>query len=134
MIRFSQGSKNALEDFALDLTPMLDVMFILLLFMILSFGISFDILKVDIPQTTEDIAVANDKENLILQISADSITVSDNSFTDLSELKTYLQGVNSSQEIIIATDKGVDFQRFLSVLEILQALGIKTADIVVEGQ
>jgi len=137
MIRLSPIDPNegTLRDLAPDLTPMLDILFILLVFFILTAGAVFKTLNIQLPSAVSEETPTNN--NIMVEIAPTEYAVEGVTVANIEELKTaILKAVaqNPKGEIIIAGDKDVSIQRLLGLLTELQAQGITTANILIKNK
>ncbi|CAM3087034.1 ExbD/TolR family protein [Vibrio rarus] len=126
------------EEFTPDLTPLLDIIFIVMVFLLLTANITIKTMDVAIPQT-EDTQVLNEQDSAVITINilaAEPKWAIDGksfehwqAFTD-----ALLTQVNTvpKQEIIIAADKSADVESMLKVLAWLQQHKIEATNIVME--
>lgn len=140
MIHLHNPSDNesALADLMPDLTPMLDILFILLVFFMLSAGAVFQSLDLTLPSSvTEELAVVNEPKHIMLEIRAHDYAVDGQAIINFEQLqqsiaKTVKQ--KPEHEVIIAGDKDISIERLLKVLTHLQSQGIQTANILMQKE
>ncbi|MFV1921710.1 MAG: ExbD/TolR family protein [Methylotenera sp.] len=140
MIHLHNPSDNesALADLMPDLTPMLDILFILLVFFMLSAGAVFQSLDLTLPSSvTEALAVVNEPKHIMLEIRAHDYTVDGQATVDFEQLQKSIAKTvkeKSEHEVIIAGDKDISIERLLKVLTYLQSQGIQTANILMQKE
>jgi biopolymer transport protein ExbD len=127
-----------MEESRPDLTPLLDIIFIVMVFLMLTANVAVHTLNVDIPQT-EDSAVLGKPDSAVLTIGiADSLTpwsIDGQAMSDWSsftEALTAHQQQNSDQDIVIAADKNANVEAMLKVLAFLQQHNIPATQILME--
>ena len=133
----NEDSKDGtLRDLIPDLTPMLDVLFILLLFLMLSQGIIFKALDLNLPSSSNSkLKNYDNPKNIILEIHDDFYVLDEQKITEFDNLTNLIAQLNlkeSDQELIIAGDKNVAIEKLLNLLTFLQSQNIKTANILMK--
>ena len=135
MIRLQKtSSKGILEDFSSDLTPLLDILFILLLFFMLTSGAILPSLRLNLPSGVSQSIVANRNQNL-LEIKDGAYALNGKIFSDFQYLKHEIEKIaQKSQGIpwVIASDKNASIELLLNVLWYLQSKEIHTANILMK--
>ncbi|MEZ9628833.1 ExbD/TolR family protein [Vibrio breoganii] len=126
------------EEFTPDLTPLLDIIFIVMVFLLLTANITIKTMDVAIPQTG-DAQVLNDQDKEVIAINIlasepkwaiDGVSFSDwEAFT--SELLLQVQS-SPKRDLIISPDKSADVESMLKVLAWLQNNNIDATNIVME--
>lgn len=121
-----------------DLTAMLDIIFMLLVFFILTSGTAFRALDLQLPSSDQpQLHVAKDAKTVVLGIAADHFQLDELKVASLAEVASALTGSYAAGEnihLVIATDKDVPIQRFLDVLAKLKDQDIEVASILTEAQ
>jgi biopolymer transport protein ExbD len=120
-------SKQEAPD--VNLTPMIDVVFLLLLFFMVSTSfIRESSLKVDLPEATGE-AMAEQIEPIDIIInSAGIFTINqtellDNSREAISEALKAVVGEQTDPHIVISADADTDYQNIVTAMDTAQALG-----------
>jgi len=117
------------EEPDVNLTPMIDVVFLLLLFFMVSTSfIRESSLKVDLPQATGqalpeqelaiDIVINVDGHFIINEVTLES--------PSLDQLSAYLKqavGENEDPHIIISADANAEYQNIVTAMDVAQQLG-----------
>ncbi len=135
MIRMqSQDEEGAgLSDLAPDLTPMLDILFILLVFFMLTAGSVFQALDLTLPEdVTETVPPLDAPRHIMLEINETAYRLDGKEIKDFEGLKTQLKALRTArpdEELVIAGDRKISVERFLDVLTYLQSQDIKAANI-----
>ncbi|GAM64451.1 biopolymer transport protein exbD1 [Vibrio ishigakensis] len=131
------------EEFKPDLTPLLDIIFIVMVFLLLTANISIKTMEVAIPQT-EDAEVLNDQDKQVIAVnilaSDPKWAIDGKSYSDWDEftqvLLTEVNKTDSSskekRDLIISPDKAADVESMLKVLAWLQNNNISATNIVME--
>ena len=134
MIKLS-GSANIghSHDIAPDLTPMLDILFILLVFFILTAGAVAQSLELTLPSNvSEELELITPQKHIMVEIRNNDYAVDGKRVEKFADLKNILQSNvknNPNHEVIIAGDRNISIERLLAVLTYLQSRGIQAANI-----
>ena len=119
-----------------DLTSMLDILFILLVFFMLTVGTVFQSLDLKLPSSVmQDIPQDNLKKHIVLEIGHGRYAVDGKPVMDFQKFKVLVvQHIKDKQdhEVIIAGDKNISIERLLKVLTYLQSQGIEAANILMQ--
>ena len=119
-----------------DLTSMLDILFILLVFFMLTVGTVFQSLDLKLPSSVmQDIPQDNLKKHIVLEIGHGRYAVDGNPVMDFQQFKVLVvQQIKDKKdhEVIIAGDKNISIERLLKVLTYLQSQGIEAANILMQ--
>lgn len=140
MIKLSSSDPHdgTLRDLAPDLTPMLDILFILLVFFMLTAGAVFQSLDVRLPaNVSDDLPVLQAPKHIMLEIRPDYYVINDRRIADLDTLKAEIPALLAQKpehELIIAGDKDVPIEQLLNVLTYLQAQGVEAANILMQSE
>jgi biopolymer transport protein ExbD len=117
------------EEPDVNLTPMIDVVFLLLLFFMVSTSfIKESSLKVDLPEATGQ-AMAEQDEPIDIVINAkgqfliNDITLEQPSPEQLSETLKQVVAGNTDPHIIISADANAEYQNIVSAMDTAQQLG-----------
>jgi biopolymer transport protein ExbD len=128
-----EESGFGLADLAPDLTPMLDILFILLVFFMLTAGAVFQSLDVTLPEdVTDTVPPLTAPKYIMLEISRDSYRVDQKEVSDFISLRDEIREqirTKPDHELVIAGDQRISMDRFLKVLTYLQSQKIDTANI-----
>ena len=114
-----------------DLSPLIDILFILIVFFLLSIAPQVSILDLQLP--ADDYAARSDgKPQLLLEITPSHYAVNGKRMTTLDEMKTaLLRAVRRQPDlpVVLAVDRRLSAQRLLPALSALRAQGIAAAGI-----
>lgn len=109
------------EALGLDLTPIIDVVFILLIFFIVSSVFKKDELALilDLPSSNAK-EMEVDKNQVFIELSSDKLAIKgiEVSFESLEDNLKAIE--NKSKSVIVRIDKKVEYQRVIKVLDLLQ--------------
>ena len=104
------------EDAHIDLTPLIDVIFMLVIFFILTMSFAKPILEVALP-SSEVGKVVKKQDFLIVELRNDGSIVYDGKVVDKEELKVILDA-NPERELNIYADMQTPFQSFVDVVDV----------------
>lgn len=99
---------------AIDITPLVDVVFLLLIFFMLSLGSPLKISEVNLPESTSGEALS--KQAITVVISAENILV-DGQISQQESLKT----LPFDQDIVVLAYRDIPYYRVIQVLDILRS-------------
>lgn len=117
------------EEPDVNLTPMIDVVFLLLLFFMVSTSfIRESSLKVDLPEATGEAMVEQETPIDIVinsegSFSINDITVFDNTREGLAKALKAVAGDNKDPHVIISADAETDYQNIVTAMDTAQQLG-----------
>lgn len=138
MIHVRKSEQDSLSDFAPDLTPMLDILFILLVFFILTAGAVFQSLELTLPENvSEELDLAQEPKHILLEIRPQGYALDGQLVAQLDELKIEVTNVVRAKpdfELVVAGDKDASIERLLNVLTYLQSQGIVAANILMQKE
>ena len=130
--------KNLISELAPDLTPLIDVIFILVVFLILNFNAPEYFLKVDLPKEEENISQnITDKKNIKIYIVKDIIgwKVNDLQIDKAANLRNKINILSknySNSKILIYVDQDAQISRLITLLTILEKNNFKQTNIAVK--
>lgn len=135
----NNNRKNIIGDFLPDLTPLLDVVFMLIVFLILTINTTFFSLEVNLPDDNDDSSKAiSDNNHLEIHLLKSNFwKINEEKFSNEAKFKDYLLSYHQKhpkQKIIIITDKSSEVGKLISILTFLKKQNIQMADILVEKQ
>lgn len=109
------------ESLGLDLTPIIDVVFILLIFFIVSSVFKKDELALilDLPSSSAK-EMKIDKDQIFIELSSSKLAIKgiEVSFESLEDNLKVIE--NKDKSVIVRIDKKVEYQRVIKVLDLLQ--------------
>lgn len=138
MIRSQPEGIDSNEQLVPDLTPLLDIIFIVMVFLLLTANIQIQSLKIDVPQTGDpEVLQPASTEMIVVNVLAtdpkwaiqgEAIPTWE-SFTArlLSTIAT-----NTKKPVVIAADKDARVEDMLALLAFLQKNQIKTTNLVMD--
>ncbi len=139
MIDVSNSKRgNIIIDLMPDLTPLLDVMFMLIVFFILTANAVPYALDINLPEDTENITQAVEDPNILfitLLPDEEGWRINETHYQSEDDFKQALkEQAQDNKQAIIAGDKDVSMQKLLTVLAFLRKHNIETADIIMQRE
>lgn len=127
-----------LRDLAPDLTPILDILFILLVFFMLTAGAVFQSLDLKLPSSaSRELSLLNEPKHVMLEIRSGTYALDGELIRNFDALKKAVPEVMAAKlgyELVIASDRRVTIQELLKVLIYLQSQGIETANLLMKNE
>lgn len=119
-----------------DLTPLLDIIFIVMVFLMLTAAVKLDSLEVDLPTTDSQVVSEVDTKSLTVNIleaephwAIDGKEYIDWENFTLALLEKYK---SNKQPIVIGADKTAEVQHLVKLLAFLQENGIQATQLLTE--
>ncbi len=140
MIRYVSGSgeEDILADQTPDLTSLLDILFILLVFFILTAGAVFQSIELTLPSSVdEETELVNEPNQILLEVRTVGYALDSKQLSDFDAFrKAIIEAVQNmpDHEIIVAGDKNTSLEKLLKVITFLQSQGIQTANILMQKE
>lgn len=124
------------DDINPDLTPLLDIIFILLIFFMLTSGNIAQSLKMTLPENVQKALPNMEVEkHILLEIGKNSYGFDGKKFSRFHQLDAVIKTKNwKENKLIIASDKEVSVEKLLEVLTYLQQNGIKNTNILMKNK
>lgn len=112
------------ELISMDLTPLIDVVFLLLIFFIVAseFKKNETILNLTLPNSASTQKVINKKE-VMIEISKDELAYNSKKLS-FEELKAKLQSLKKDAPLTVKIDKEVKYERVIKLLDTLNSLDL----------
>ncbi|MBN1647716.1 MAG: biopolymer transporter ExbD [Spirochaetales bacterium] len=134
MIDFKQINSESTGTNLPDLTPLLDVIFLLLVFFLLTTYLSRPAVTVDLPEADNTGSVNQDRLSVAVSASGD-LSVDGKELTD-SELETLFRDFTGAdlekKEIYILADRMAPFERVIAVMDRARSHGIHLVSFLVD--
>lgn len=134
----SAGDNSGFADYKPDLTPLLDIIFIVMVFLLLTANISIKSLEVDVP-VTDETAVLNQTASKVIAISilaqADEWGIDDNKISGWEAFKTQLLTRHASapdNTILITADKLAPIDKMMKILAFLKSNDVTKINVMME--
>ncbi len=131
-------SKSKVQPLSLtpDLTPLLDILFIVMVFLLLSAAVKLEALPVDLPaaQASSSKAVTQTSLTVNLQAKPPYWALNRHSYADWETFTAALltQYHADKRPIIIGADQAANVQNLVKLLEFLQANGIAATELLTQ--
>jgi biopolymer transport protein ExbD len=130
----SESSRSLMPD----MTALLDVIFILLIFMMLTANVAPQLLELDLPQASAP-AKNVEADAITLGLSEQGLfSINQQTFDSWQEFEVSLSAQLNEQEkkpqLLVTADKDVPLQPFVKLANWLSEQGIAVADVVVSDQ
>lgn len=137
MIEIPVSSRSKIvTDIMPDLTPLLDVMFMLIVFFILTANAVPYALDVNLPEDEQAITKAVEDPDILsitLLPGEEGWKINETAFQTEQDFQEALaEKAKDNSKVMIVGDKEVSMQKLLSVMAFLRKHNIETADIVME--
>jgi len=138
MIKYELKEGDILNDLAPDLTPMLDILFILLVFFILTAGAVLQSMELTLPSAvSEELEMVDSPHHILLEIREHGYAVNGKTINGIDDFKAAVASQVKEQindPVIVAGDKNISMERLLDVLTYLQSEGIQAANILMQKE
>ncbi len=124
-----------LADLLPDLTPLIDVMFMLIIFLLLTASATLFEFDITLPEDAHAMtAPVEDHDQVRISISADGWKLDDRPFASFDAIADQVRRIEdiSTRGVLVFCDKQVAVERLLSLLTFLREQNIPAADIVME--
>ncbi len=124
------------NDFAPDLTPLIDVLFMLIVFLMLTINAVPLAVDLKLPEDSQGVAkeVQNDKV-IKLTILKDSFKLDDKEYNNFNVLTDEFNSIYSKEKpVIIESDKNAAVNDFMKIITFMQKQGVQKLDILTESQ
>ena len=138
-IKKSTGAKTSRRSFTpmadINVTPMVDVMLVLLVIFIVTAPLLTKGVNVNLPQTSRARSLPQDNKALTLYIERDGTTTLNDAKVDLDTLTGRLSSIRESNpevQVYVKGDKDVSYGQAMQVMTAVVAAGITKAAFVTE--
>jgi len=140
MIKAGTNKRSSIiSDIMPDLTSLIDVMFMLVLFLILTANTASYVIKVDVPTDKDAVSEVVKNDDVIavtLLPEGQGWMINKQDFSDWALFQTSLLDKidpdNKKQTVAIIGDKSVSMQKLVDMMTFLQKNNVPMADIAVE--
>lgn len=126
---FNKGDRSP------DLTPMIDMVFLLLIFFLLTSVFRSTAVETDLPESTT--AMQSDPQSIVISVKQNGEVYYNDEQVSMQTLKYLLRyGLEETREkeVSIASDKGVDFARIISLMDIARDSGAESVSFLTEHE
>jgi biopolymer transport protein ExbD len=133
MIEFKEYEESLTSDVGPNLTPMIDMMFLLLIFFLLTSFLIRPSIPVDLPKS-ESAQVDEQSDITITLFENGGIQLNGKDVTAdaLERRLRRLRLMRDSDEVVIQADRGVVFERVVEIMDISNRSGLKSISFLVE--
>lgn len=128
MLNIAKGKK---KPFKPDLAPLIDVVFLLLIFYMLTFAISGQGLNVNLP--IESSSISSEEVPLSIQINGVRDIRVGKKITTIDELSAVLEleiERRKNKAVVVETNKAVEYDIFVQVFDLAREAGAKSFSLV----
>ncbi|CAH0530205.1 ExbD/TolR family protein [Vibrio hippocampi] len=136
MIRASNSTES--NSLFPDLTPLLDIIFIVMVFLMLTASVKLESLQVDLPTTDSSAVTEVDSQSLTVNILANEPywAINKHQYIDWDNFTLALleQSQSSKQPIIIGAEKTADVQHLVKLLAFMQENNIPATQLLTEQE
>lgn len=133
-----QRHRSQTEEADIDMTPMLDVVFIMLIFFIVTTSFVSEVgLDVKRPTTNANTNMQKVSEVIVLEVRSDGRVVMDGRLINLASVEANIaraKAGNPDAPVIVVIDKGANVQYMVSVLDQAKAAGAKNVSIAARAE
>ena len=126
------GDKDVYDD--INITPMLDLAYVLMVIFIIMCTATVQGIKVNLPKASQAPTLAKPQTKAIT-ITADGTIFLDTFPVSLPQLESLLRqykGANANLPVIIKADAGIQYQRVIDVLDLVNRLEINQLGLVTQ--
>ena len=127
--------KRSRQEATADITPLIDVVFLLLIFFMTStvFKKTELALLLNLPKTTSGEQASSKTKALVIEVSKEESAMEGKSYT-MPELEKRLSQVkNKEQAIDLRVDKDVQYSRLVKILDILKKFDLSNLSLITEN-
>lgn len=134
MIKVPQdNNRNGLTP---DLTPLLDIIFIVMVFLMLTAAVKLDSLDVALPSTDSQAVAEVDKQSITVNILKDEPywAINGQTYIDWENFTLVLleESKSTDKPIVIGAEKTANIQSLVQLLGFLQENGIQATQLLIE--
>ncbi|AVH28767.1 TPA: ExbD/TolR family protein [Vibrio diabolicus] len=127
---------NTRNDLTPDLTPLLDIIFIVMVFLMLTAAVKLDSLDVNLPSTESQAVADVDKQSITVNILKDEPywAINGKTYIDWDNFTLALleESKSSDKPIVIGAEKTANIQSLVQLLGFLQENGIQATQLLTE--
>ncbi|EDP60512.1 biopolymer transporter ExbD [Vibrio sp. AND4] len=132
-----QAPKNSdSQGLTPDLTPLLDIIFIVMVFLMLTAAVKLDSLDVNLPSTDSQAVSEVDKQSITVNIleEAPHWAINGKAYIDWENFTIALieESKSTDKPIVIGAEKTADIQSLVKLLGFLQENGIQATQLLTE--
>ena len=123
MIKFQKTER---DTFSLDLVPMINIVFLLLIFFMLTSTAMKSVLGVDLPEASSSTEISG--KNLVIKINKDGVLELGDRVINSELLSEQLKdkfSLNENEIVEIHADKNIQFELFSNIIALARQAGAK---------
>ena len=123
MIKFQKTER---DTFSLDLVPMINIVFLLLIFFMLTSTAMKSVLGVDLPEASSSTEISG--KNLVIKINKDGVLELGDQVINSELLSEQLKdkfNLNENEIVEIHADKNIQFELFSNIIALARQAGAK---------
>ena len=123
MIKFQKTER---DTFSLDLVPMINIVFLLLIFFMLTSTAMKSVLGVDLPEASSSTEITG--KNLVIKINKDGVLELGDQVINSELLSEQLRdkfSLNENEIVEIHADKNIQFELFSNIIALARQAGAK---------
>jgi len=130
----NQGNDNQEFISEINVTPLVDVMLVLLIIFMISAPLLMNDIALQLPQTKKVQNLSQDKKSMILSIDANGKIYLEKQSMSMAKLESYFKKLShkSLVKIYLRIDKSTNYENVAKVLALLKSLSINQISLVTE--
>jgi len=135
MIEFKEYEESLTSDVGPNLTPLIDMMFLLLIFFLLTSFLVRPSIPVDLPKT--ETARVEEQPDVTITLFANGRILLNGDEVSAERLARNLRRIHlvrGSEEVVIQADRNVVFERVVDIMDISNQSGMKSISFLVERE
>jgi len=127
--------RNRREQLSMDLTPLIDVVFLLLIFFLVTSVFKKDelALLLKLPKSEQGVGKEKKVEQLTIELSNDDLAVNGKK-TSMEELPSTLKSAAKETLVNLRVDGEVRYQRLVKVLDLLQLNKLENISLITDKE
>lgn len=129
------GRRKRRESLAMDLTPLIDMVFLLLVFFLVTSTFKKDelALLLKLPKTEQGAGSEKKIDHLTIELSSDNIAVNGKK-SSIEELPATFQATEKGTLINLRVDGDVKYTRLVKILDLLQVNKLENISLITEKE
>ncbi len=129
------GRRNRREAISMDLTPLIDMVFLLLVFFLVTSTFKKDelALLLKLPKSEQGAGNEQKQNHLTIELSNDDIAVNGKK-SSVEELPSTFQGTTPETLVNLRVDGDVRYQRLVKVLDLLQIHKLENISLITDKE
>lgn len=129
------GRRHKRESIAMDLTPLIDMVFLLLIFFLVTSSFKKDqlALLLKLPKAEQGAGKQEKSDFLMIELSENEVAVNGKK-SSMEELPASLQGVKKEALVNLRVDSDVRYQRLVKVLDLLQINKLENINLITDKE